>query len=190
MISWVRGTNRICQTLCLHNPTSSLPEESHSICCTNASWCQVYILCMLILFSTVWPEINHPQPKSFLCFYSNKQEEEVNFRPRWQSEDLQTQAKRRFLKHRAEHATTRRRFNGILTFVRGDGDVRDEGVQLVGGVFVFIAFPGQTHTHAVRHVPAKTWDSALNTRDDRKRGAVWPNAQSKVNVINFSKQSQ
>lgn len=42
-----------------------------------------------------------------------------------------------------------------LTFVRGDRDVCDQCVQLVWGIFIFITFPGETHTHAVRHVPEK-----------------------------------
>lgn len=43
----------------------------------------------------------------------------------------------------------------ILTFVRGDRDVCDQCVQLVWRIFIFITFPGETHTHAVRHVPEK-----------------------------------
>lgn len=41
----------------------------------------------------------------------------------------------------------------LQTFVGGDGDVCDEGVELVWGILILIAFPGQTHTHAVRHIP-------------------------------------
>lgn len=130
----------------------------------------------------------------------------INFHPHLQSEDLQTQKKHKVWNVRdvffkdtqtgsivevrqlqiscmisEKHACTGVRANDtiiILTFVRGDWDVCDEGVQLVWRIFVFIAFPGQTHTHAVRHIPAKHKTSLLSIgwvtmNDTTKMPPLW-----------------
>ena len=44
-------------------------------------------------------------------------------------------------------------WEAALTFAGGDRDVRDQGVQFVGGVLVLVTLPGQTHAEPVRHVP-------------------------------------
>lgn len=41
----------------------------------------------------------------------------------------------------------------VLTFVCGNGNIRDQRVQFVGRVFVLITLPGQAHAHAVWDVP-------------------------------------
>lgn len=42
---------------------------------------------------------------------------------------------------------------GRFTFARGDRNVRDQRVELVGGILVLVSLPGQPDTHPVRHVP-------------------------------------
>lgn len=122
-------------------------------------------------------QINQCTPKFLLCFYFNGHEK-LNFHPHLQSEDLQRERERErkfelIAKTQSiiNSSQQKKKDTGVykiltssvkrgdriinLTFVRGDRDVCDQCVQLVWGIFIFITFPGETHTHAVRHVPEK-----------------------------------